>query len=354
MPVPSPTRGLSAASFIRTAPVAGETTASWITRCAAAYHLPPSPYLRAVLQQEGRAPVNSRHRLHAELYLNAAARERVAAYSRIEEQVLARVLPAWPLDLDVLRHHNRPAAHWQSPIPHTAVSVMAGCLTCTASRSRGQQVWQYREWNQRICRTHRIWLVGGKPGYTGPTQIPLDHLGLGEAARILAAHRRHQNLTHPDGTATAAWQWARGIIQHLYTGGELTPPGVAVGWNERLDALTRQAGRTGRAWPWRIIARDLVTYPETLALTEALTTMAADADASPHTATEEHMTGLLTRALGLHTAPAPTPEAHPLARWLARHCREDTERWLNSRQGDTSAVPLHVKGLTWALKRHSA
>ncbi|MDK0517522.1 TniQ family protein [Streptomyces sp. ML-6] len=353
MPLSPPVQSRLAAGAIRTAPLEGETTASWITRCAARYHLPASPYLRAVLQQEGRATVSGRSALGAELYLNAAARERVAAYSRIEEQVLARVLPAWPLDLDVLRHHTGPAAHWQSPTTHTAASVMAGCLKCTAPRSRGQQVWQYRGRHQRVCHTHRIWLVGGEAGYTGPTQIPLDHLGQHEAARILAAHRRHQDLTDPGGIAAEAWLWARGTIQHLYTDQKLMSGTVPVSWNKRLDALAAQAGRMGKVWPWWIIARDLVTYPETFALAEALTAMTADADAYQHAAAEEHLAGLLSDALRTNTGPDPADEAGTLARWLARHARSELQRWLNSRHGDASAAPLHVAPLTWALKRHA-
>ncbi|MGW3461361.1 TniQ family protein [Streptomyces olivaceoviridis] len=351
MPLSPSAQDRLASGAIRTTPVEGETTASWITRCAARYHLPPAPYLRAVLQQEGRATVSGRGGPGAELYLNAAGRERLAAYSRIEEQVLARVLPAWPLDLDALRHHTGPAAHWQSPTTtHAAASVMAGCLRCTAPRSHGQEVWQYRGWHQRVCRTHRIWLVGGEVGYAGPSQIPLDHLGVPEAARVLAAHRRHHNLTDEGGIAVAAWEWARGIIQHLYTEPELMAGAVAVPWDRRLAALAEQAGHTGRVRPWRIIARDLVTYPETLALTETLTAAAG----RQHAVSEQHLAGLLADALRTRTGAGPVDEVEPLARWLARHTRGELQRWLGSRKGDASAVPLHVPALTWALKRHRA
>ncbi|MFI1106265.1 TniQ family protein [Streptomyces melanogenes] len=348
MSPPQPVQGCLPVGAIRTAPLDGETTASWISRSAARYHLPQGAYLRAVLQQEGRALVSGRGGLGTELYLNAAARERLAAYSRIEDQVLARVLPAWPLELDVLRHHSGPAAHWQSPTTtYPAASVMAGCLQCTAPRSRGQEVWQYRGWHQRVCRTHRIWLVGGEPGYTGSSQIPLDHLGRREAARVLATHRRHQDLT-AHGTAAAAWEWARAIIHSLYTDRELTAGTVAVPWGKRLDALAAQAGRTAQGWPWQIIARDLVTYPETLALTEALAITTGD---HQHAATEQNFTDILAKAVRTHTGPHVADDVEPLARWLTRHCREELGRWLSNRAGDASVVPLHVPTLTWALKR---
>ncbi|MDI3424327.1 TniQ family protein [Streptomyces luteolus] len=336
-----------ATGVIRTTPLEGETTVSWITRWAARYHLPPGPYLRAVLQQEGRATVSGRSGLGTELYLNTAARERVAAYSRIEEQVLACVLPAWPLDLDVLRHHTGPAAHWQSPITtYTVASVMAGCLKCTAPRSGGRQVWQYRGWHQRVCRMHRIWLVGGEPGYTGLAQIPLDHLGQGEAARVLAAHRRHQDLIDQGEMAAAAWQWARGAIQHLYTDQDSRPLPVSVPWNRRLKALAERAG-CGVYRPWDIIARDLVTYPETLALASALAT-AAD---QQRAAAPQHFEASLTEALRRLTSLNTTHGVEHLARWLAQHTREELQRWLSSISGDRTAVPLNVPALTWALKR---
>ncbi|MEU0602229.1 TniQ family protein [Streptomyces sp. NPDC006393] len=339
-----------AAGAIRTTPFEGETTASWITRCAARYHLPPGPYFRAVLRQEGRTFVSGRSGLGTELYLNTAARERLAAYSRIEEQVLARVLPAWPLDLDVLRHHTGPAAHWQFPTTHTAAPVMAGCLKCIASRSRGVEVWQYRGWHQRVCRTHRIWLVGGERVDTGPAQIPL---GEREAAGVLAAHRHHQALAARGEQVQAAWEWARGIIQRLYGDEELRPLPAAVAWDGRLDTLTGQAGRPGREWLWRIIARDLVTYPETLALTETL--IAAGTGASEHqrATVEVQLTGTLAEVLRTHTGPGLTGEVEPLARWLARHARSELQRWLGSCGGDENAVPLHVPTLTWTLKRRS-
>lgn len=335
---------------IRTVPLEGETTASWIARCAARYHLPPSTYLGAVLQQEGRAAVSGRSGKGTELYLNTPSRERLAAYSRIDEQVLARLLPAWTIDLDALRHHSCPASHWQSPTAHDAAPVMAGCLKCTAPRSVGRQVWQYRAWHQRVCRLHRVWLVGGEPGYTGPSQIPLDHLGETGAAQVLAAHRHHQALaTHHDNTEVA-YAWARGIIQHLYTDQELSSQAGPMLWKTRLRALGRQKGKDSTTWPWDIIARDLVTYPETLALASALTTVAG----RQHAAAEQHFTAALTDTLRTSSGPGPAGEVEPLARWLSLNCREELQRWLNSSAGDEKAVPLHVPALTWIFARMEA
>ncbi|GGZ26695.1 hypothetical protein GCM10010300_82520 [Streptomyces olivaceoviridis] len=71
-----------------------------------------------------------------------------------------------------------------------------------------------------------------------------------------------------DGETAASWITR---CTHL-------PPGAYARVVKRRPAdvpdLTEQAGRASRARPWRIVVRDLATYPKTLALTAARTAVA--------------------------------------------------------------------------------
>ncbi|MFK4152898.1 Helicase associated domain protein [Streptomyces fungicidicus] len=258
-PQPQPPRTAAARPGpARLAPLQGETNLSYLDRLADRYRLGVRDLVPALLQVGGG--LFKGYRPDGEVYLNAEARARVCMFSRVPEEILQRALPAWtaqePLSPDGAGTAGR--FRFGSVVP----AAGEGCRLCTAARTgRAKPARLYLQPHTRVCPRHRRWMlgthwIGGSPA--GTEQIDLT--GLPE---MITAHRRHLNLLRhrPDGVrafevahavAVSWWaqqwpedeQWPRRALQ-------LAPPGTDPGW-------------------WRLLARDAVTYPETVALASAL------------------------------------------------------------------------------------
>ncbi|MFD5475275.1 Helicase associated domain protein [Streptomyces sp. NPDC127105] len=297
---------------VRLAPLQGETNLSYLDRLADRYQLGIRDLIPSLLQVGGG--LFKGYRTDGEVYLNAEARARISAFSRVSEDVLGRALPAWtaqePLSPDGAGAAGR--FRFGSVVP----AAGEGCRLCTAARTgRAKPARLYLQPHTRICPRHRRWMlgthwIGGAPA--GTEQIDLTGL-----LAMIAAHRRHLNLLRhrPDASkafevahavAVSWWaqqwpeeeQWPRRALQ-------LAPPGTDPGW-------------------WRLLARDAVTYPETVALTSVLT--------DEHTRqrlladTDGHLPHTLTYAPGL----------------VAELARATDRPWLSDRLASTSAGPLLV------------
>ncbi|MFD5677147.1 Helicase associated domain protein [Streptomyces sp. NPDC058728] len=243
---------------VRLAPLRGETNLSYLDRLADRYRLGVRDLIPALLQVGGG--LFKGYRTDGEVYLNAEARARVCAFSRVPEEILQRALPAWnaqePLSPDGAGTAGR--FRFGSVVP----AAGEGCRLCTAARTgRAQPARLYLQPHTRICPRHQRWMLGthwidGAPA--GTEQVDLT--GLPE---MIAGHRRHLNLLchRPDASkafevahavAVSWWaqqwpeeeQWPRRALQ-------LAPPGTDPGW-------------------WRLLARDAVIYPETVALASVL------------------------------------------------------------------------------------
>lgn len=320
----------------RVAPLRGELTLSFLTRLAARYHLGIRDLLAAVTETDGRQNVAGMLYPDSEIHLNAQARERVCTLSRVPVVVLERALPAWT--------HAEPHAHYPGgPAGRLTRGEEAvapwgpACPACCAARtSRHVPARRYLAPEQRVCARHRYWLLF-LPGTSG---LPVP---LGRCPEVVDAQRRHVRLLRRCPAGAQAFEVARAITGSWW---DQPWPNEEHLWPARLEA-TRPAG-TDPGW-WKTAARDLITYPETVALARLL----ADRTVQERTVTESrrHLPYRLGELPGL------LAELADLGRpWLAAHLATVTHgplfTWAHSCvRAQTTSAPAARKAL-WAV--HSA
>ncbi|GAA0541125.1 hypothetical protein GCM10010390_48860 [Streptomyces mordarskii] len=246
-----------AAGVWRVAPLQGEMTQSFLSRVAARYGVGLRDLLAAIAEVGGLSNITGQTRLDSEVYLNRQARDRVSRLCRVPERHLRRALPAWTQEEPRRRFAAGPAAQFH----HTAEKVVPwgpACPECTArSAGRAEGARLYLEPQQRVCALHRRWLMQ-VPGTAGRVvRLPAG----GEP--WVQAQRRHARLLRRSSvaveafdvaaTVAASWWWQAWPLEHV--------------WPSRLRSLG-----SGRIDPevWRVLARELVTYPETVALATLL------------------------------------------------------------------------------------
>jgi hypothetical protein len=254
---------------LRTVPLAGELTASLISRVAARYGLPTAGVLRLWTCRNSPA----RHdgggvRADAEVVLNGAGRQVLAELCRVEPKVLARALPAFTIDdpkISTGREAGVAQARWLAA-GTVAGPAAFGCRLCTARRT-GQALRAVRylpRW-QRVCLRHGRWLLDAD------ADQPLEHLDVRGPAEVVAAQRRWP------GVARRAVR-AGVVPEQAFT---LAHAVVARWWEQALSweqeeiwprRLHQLAG--GNAGPrlewWRIVGRDAAIFPEVVAVADAL------------------------------------------------------------------------------------
>lgn len=241
----------------RVAPLRGEMTQSFLRRVAARYGVGLRDLLAAIAEVGGLSNVTGQTRVDSEVYLNRQARDRVSQLCRVPEDHLRRALPAWAQEEPRKRFAAGPAAQFH----HTAEKVVPwgpACPECSArSAGRAEGARLYLEPQQRVCVLHRRWLMQ-VPGTAGRVvELPAG------GGQWVQAHRRHTRLLRRSSVAveafevaaavTASWWWKAWPREHV--------------WPSRLRSLG-----SGRMDPeaWWVLARELVTYPETVALATLL------------------------------------------------------------------------------------
>jgi hypothetical protein len=153
---------------IRVAPIFGETIASYLTRLAAANHLPLSLVL-AHLPRWFTARTVAHDDLAVATHVNA---EHLAALSGLTTSTLLRALPAFGCD----PHRGRPL-----------VRATHACRRCAARQGHTEPVPVHLPAHQRLCARHRIWL--------GSTA----QIDLATTPEIIHAHSRAIRLAHRHG-----------------------------------------------------------------------------------------------------------------------------------------------------------
>ncbi|MGW2768758.1 helicase associated domain-containing protein [Streptomyces sp. NPDC001275] len=299
---------------VRVAPLQGETNLSYLDRLADRYQLGIRDLIPALLQV-GRGLFKG-YRTDGEVYLNAEARTRVSAFSRVSEDVLGRALPAWtaqePLSPEGVGTAGR--FRFGAVVP----AAGEGCRPCTAARTgRAKPARLYLKPHTRICPRHRRWMLGthwidGAPADT-------EQIDLAGLAEFLAAHRQHQDLLRHQPDAAKAFEVAHAVVvswwaqqwpeeeQWPHRERQMAPPGADPDW-------------------WRLLVRDAVTYPETVALTSVLTSERTRQRLLDDTG--GHLPHTLAHTPGL----------------IAQLARVANRPWLPERIASTSAGPL----LVWA------
>ncbi|WAP61135.1 Helicase associated domain protein [Streptomyces sp. S465] len=241
---------------LRVGPLQGEMTQSFLIRLAACYGMAFRDLLTAILDVGGLPNVMGRARPDSEIYLNQEARDRVAQLCRVPQDHLLQALPAWAQEEPRRRFAKGPAAQFH----HTAEKVRRwgpACPACTARRTgRREAARLYLGPEQRVCLPHHRWLMQ-IPGTVGRV------VNLAGSGQVLEARHHHVRLLCRSARAadafevaqavTASWWWQTWPREHV--------------WPARLRSLDSD-GLDQDAW--QVVARELVTYPETVALAALL------------------------------------------------------------------------------------
>ncbi|MFI5877656.1 hypothetical protein ACIBAH_35620 [Streptomyces sp. NPDC051445] len=295
---------------MRLAPLRGETNLSYLDRLADRYRLGVRDLIPALLQVGGG--LFKGYRTDGEVYLNAEGRARVSVFCRVPEEILQRALPAWtaqePLSPDGAGAAGR--FRFGAVVP----AAGEGCRLRAAARTgRTKPARVYLQPHTRICPRHRRWMLGTHWIDGGPADT--EQVDLAELPQMAAAHRRHLDLLRHRPDAARAFEVPHAVIVSWWA--QQWPEEEL--WPHRTRQVTPLGADPG--W-WRLLARDAVTYPETVALTSVLT--------------NEHTRQRLLADTGGHL-PHTLAHAPALVSQLARATRRP---WLAERIASTSAGPL--------------
>ncbi|MFE9637332.1 TniQ family protein [Streptomyces sp. NPDC006463] len=249
------------ASILRLAPVQWETTVSYLQRLASRHHLDTAELLRGLgipgplLHPECTRPHGPYTSI--ELYLNPASRSLIADFAGIPEEHLAHALPQWN------GHRDKPhAAPPKARLRLAPMHAVTGCPHCTLARTgQTHPVPQYLPDTALICQRHSTWMLGRHT--LAGTRLPIEHASLRRAPEILAAHRAHVRFLKRWGPAA---DHALALAMNLTETWRRNAPA-----DERIwPARARRIGDNKRARLWYALAREAITYPETITLAQFL------------------------------------------------------------------------------------
>ncbi|MEU0088349.1 TniQ family protein [Streptomyces sp. NPDC006274] len=238
--------------MLRVRPLSFEATASYVQRLAIAYRLTLHHLLDGVgitLTGQGTLPA-------AELHLSPAACHHLAALTRIPLPHLRRALPRLAPNDDA--HHTAAAARWKRL--EAAQQPVRACTLCTRHRSHSatHAAWVHPPPHRLVCPRHQQ--ATPDPRLASPIRT-------GAVPELTAASYAHQRLLrHP--RAATAWTTARAITTRWYDHQQH----LTHRWHTRLTQLIADSPHlttTSSASP-ALLARDLVTYPETVTLARTL------------------------------------------------------------------------------------
>ncbi|MDN5931211.1 MAG: TniQ family protein [Pseudonocardia sp.] len=216
---------------IRVAPIAGETTASYLTRLAAANHLPVGLVL-AHLPRWFTARICTHDDLGGAARADTADAEHLAALSGLTTAALLHALPAFGSGAD----ETRP------PMRGTRA-----CRRCASRQGHAEPVPVHLPAHQRLCARHRIWL-----GNT--TQIDLA-----ATPEIIHAQRRAVRLARRYGAPRLMLAEVTAHQQIIASGRDLHEDADLA--QRRITTLAASDRRLGPEHPDLVEA---ATYPETI------------------------------------------------------------------------------------------
>ncbi|MFF7234376.1 TniQ family protein [Streptomyces sioyaensis] len=245
----------AAPGVFRVRPLPREATASYGQRLADTYQLTLPQLLdgaNMTLIGHGTLPT-------AALHLSLAACHRIAALARIPLPHLTHALPR--LAPNDAAHHTAAAAHWKRL--EADQQPVRACTLCTRHRSHGttDTAWAHQPPHRLVCPRHQQAAPDPRLASTVHTR------GVPEFA---AAHHAHQRLLrHP--RAAIAWITAHAITTRWYDHQQH----LTHRWHTRLTQLraTNPHLTTASSASPALLARDLITYPETVTLARALATL---------------------------------------------------------------------------------
>lgn len=261
---------------LRVAPVAAETTWSYLSRIAGRYGLDRGALLPLWTWSGSRPRDEAGPREDAEVMLNPVGRQLLARLGGVDEQVLVRALPAFgdgphpPLP-------GMPAGPGEAAWPDTAAGrwkvasageygpVAYGCRLCTAARTgHDTVVVRYVAPWQRVCARHQRWMQTCGDGHR---QRNLDLRTVPEIAAAQRTWARTVRTTAGGADPGRAFALAHAVVCAWWEQAlEWEQERI---WPARLHAVA--GGEAGpRFWWWRVVVRDAVTFPETVTLATVL------------------------------------------------------------------------------------
>lgn len=241
----------------RVAPLPGELTLSFLNRLAARYHLGLRDLLAAITETDGRQNVAGVLHSDSEIHLNTEARERVCVLSRVPAAVLEGALPAWSRAESRAHYPGGPAGRLTRGEEAVAPWGPACPACCAARTGRRVPARRYLAPEERVCARHQYWLLY-LPHARG---LPVP---LGRCPEVVEAQRRHVRLLRRSPAGAQAFEVARAITGSWW---DQPRPVEERAWPARLEAT--QPDDADASW-WKVAARDLITYPETVALARLL------------------------------------------------------------------------------------
>ncbi|WP_425268931.1 TniQ family protein [Kitasatospora cheerisanensis] len=305
---------------------AAESTASWLQRLADAHHLTPAHLLDGLAITASGRP--SRTPAGSELHLDHTAQHRLAAFTRLPHHHLTRALPHLGTPSPAAGPGRARAgnagghAWWHRLDPRHA--PLRAYPTCTLRRTAGTTD------HARLCPRHQHWAAG-----------PHHSLSTAALPELDTAYRSHRRLRHRSHAADA-WTWAAATTTRWHD--HTTHAALTARWRRRRHLLQHANPDvqpvTGS---WTLLARDAVTYPETVTLARAL----AATPLFPATPPRPPPPGRprLPRPHRPRARPAPP---HPAARQPPHHLDPPPHpKPLNTQAGPAAAIPAtarHIQG----------
>ncbi|MFD7838692.1 TniQ family protein [Streptomyces sp. NPDC059761] len=247
----------------RIRPLAFETNASFVERLARAHHLTTTEFLNGLRIYRPKISPAREHdygpHTPTELYLNVGARACISQYTGIPETHLAHALPCWK------EHRDRGSASETRPggaIRPSDLPAVIGCPHCTVARTgQARPILRYLPHHRLVCTRHRTWALG--PHTLHGVPVPHAHALLHQTPEIVLAHNAHLRLTRrwgPDADDAIA-QAAR-LTEHWRRHAPKT--------EQIWPARARLIGNGEDASMWEALAREAITYPETITLARLL------------------------------------------------------------------------------------
>lgn len=268
----------AAPGVLRIRPLPFEATASYVQRLATAYRLTLPQLLDGIgitLHRHGTLPA-------AELHLNHNAARHLAALARTPLPRLTRALPHLALLGDT--HATGAAAHWKRL--EAAQQPVRACTLCTRHQNHDASAWVQPAPHRLICPRHH---------QAAPDPRLTTAIRTRAVPELAAAHHAHQRLLqHP--RAHTVWTAARAITTRWYDHQQH----CSDRWHTRLTQLIAASPHltpTSSASP-ALLARDLITYPETVTLARTLATLPNQ----PHHTTDDAL-NLIAHRLALPRLP---------------------------------------------------
>jgi hypothetical protein len=237
-----------------------ETTWSFLTRLALRHRMSRWELLMALgiklipADQPYGPSIDDRQPYRTwDLRLNKVGRQIIAGFVGIAPAHLERALPACVTS----------GAQRESTTTGTALMYLVGmpsvvgCPKCAMARTGSDHpVHQYLQLSQLLCPRHNVWMLG--PHTLNGTRFPIEHADLRKAPEVVQAHderlrilRRWGGVGHRvvsrASELTEQWRRARLPDEKIWL------------------ARSRRIGGT-RATLWLALAREAVTYPETVAV----------------------------------------------------------------------------------------